>query len=215
MRKLLCISVLLCAALALTACGKKNVANADVTLPAASEQTTALTSGETAAQPVSQPPAETPAEYYTEAATEYTQPATEPESTAAPVTETVAPAESTTQHELKKTGEMEFSDSADNKYLAAVAAKYGLDPSRLAAIYTVPDNNGNIVLYFDGTSDESGRLVRTADTLAAIYTVDAQLNSQCASEDSALNEYSYGEMKVMFFTVTKHIMPQFEKELNG
>lgn len=214
MRKLLCVFVLLCAALALTACGKKNVANADVTLPPVSEQTSAVTSGETA-EPVSQPPTEMPTEYYTEAATEYTQPATEPESTAASAAETTAPAESTTQHELKKTGEMEFSDSAENKYLAAVAKKYGLEPSRLAAIYTVPDNNGNIVLYFDGTTDESGRLVRTADTLAAIYTIDAQMNSQCASENDDLNEYPYGEMKVMYFTVTKHIMPQFEKELNG
>lgn len=119
----------------------------------------------------------------------------------------------TTKKELKKTGEMAFSDSADNKYLAAVVQKYGVSSKNLAAIYTVPDNNGNLVLEFDGTTDADGKLIRNSDTLIAIYTVDKQLNCKRASEDSSLNEYSYGEMKVMFITTTKHIMPEFEEEL--
>lgn len=144
------------------------------------------------------------------------------ESTANPSQTTTEPATQapdtlpeTTKKKLQKTGEMAFSDSADNKYLAAVVSKYGVNSKNLAAIYTVPDNNGNLVLEFDGTTDESGKLVRTSDTLIAIYTVDKELNCKRASEDSSLNEYPYGEMKVMFITTTKHIMPEFENELNG
>lgn len=196
------------------ACGRGEVINADVTLPAGQTETTLPALSETAAtQQFSQPASEA---YTGETSTEAVSEApTEAPETAAPVTEALTEGESTTQYELKKTGEMAFSDSADNKYLAAVAKKYNLDTSLLAAIYTVPDNNGNIVLLFDGSRDDNGRLIRTPDTLKAVYSIDAQLNSECASEDEELNECSFGEMKVILFTVTKHIMPQFEKELNG
>lgn len=213
MKKLFFLSVLLCVSL-FAACGRGEVINADVTLPAGQTETTLPALSETAAtQQFSQPASEA---YTGETSTEAVSEApTEAPETAAPVTEALTEGESTTQYELKKTGEMAFSDSADNKYLAAVAKKYNLDTSLLAAIYTVPDNNGNIVLLFDGSRDDNGRLIRTPDTLKAVYSIDAQLNSECASEDEELNECSFGEMKVILFTVTKHIMPQFEKELNG
>ena len=121
----------------------------------------------------------------------------------------------TTKKQLQKTGEMAFSDDASNKYMKAVVDKYGVDSTRLAAIYTVPDNNGNLVFEFDGSTDENGKLIRNESTLIAIYSVDKELNCKRASEDSSLNEYSYGEMKVMFITTKKHIMPEFQEELNG
>ncbi len=121
----------------------------------------------------------------------------------------------TTKKELQKTGEMAFSDDANNKYIKAVNDKYGVDATRLAAIYTVPDNNGNLVFEFDGSADENGKLIRDESTLIAIYSVDKELTCKRASEDNSLNEYSYGEMKVMFITTTKHILPEFEKELNN
>jgi hypothetical protein len=72
-----------------------------------------------------------------------------------------------------------------------------------------------MVLEFDGSTDGNGKLIRTKDTLIAIYTIDKNLNSKRASENRSLNEYSYGEMKVMFISTTKYIMPEFENELNG
>ena len=53
------------------------------------------------------------------------------------------------------------------------------------------------------------------DYVVAIYTIDKNLNSKRASKDSSLNEYSYGEMMVMYMTTTTYIMPEFEAELNG
>ena len=112
---------------------------------------------------------------------------------------------------IEKTGEMEFSDSADNRYIASVSQKYGVPSERLVALYTVPENDSNIVLEFDGTTNEDGILIRNKSTLIAIYSIDKALNSKRASENKTLNEYSYGEMKVMFFATTTHIMPEFEE----
>ena len=54
---------------------------------------------------------------------------------------------------------MEFSDSPENKYINAVVKKYGTDPKKMVVFYTVPDGNGNIVLEFNGTTDENGNRV--------------------------------------------------------
>ena len=112
---------------------------------------------------------------------------------------------------IEKTGEMEFSDDVQNRYISAVSQKYGVDAKKLVALYTVPENDSNIVLEFDGTTNADGSSVRNKDTLIAIYSIDKALNSKRASEDKNLNEYSYAEMKVMFFTTTNHIMPEFEE----
>lgn len=117
----------------------------------------------------------------------------------------------TTAKVIEKTGEMAFSDDISNRYISAVSQKYNVNARNLVALYTVPENDSNIVLEFDGTENEDGTVVRNKDTLIAIYSIDKELNSKRASEDRSLNEYSYGEMKVMFFTTTSHIMPEFEE----
>lgn len=121
----------------------------------------------------------------------------------------------TTEKVYEKTGEMAFSDSADNKFIKSVAEKYQVDAKNLVVLYTVPENDGNIVLQFDGSKDSNGKLIRNKDTLIAIYTIDKNLNSKRASKSNSLNEYSYGEMMVMYMTTTKYIMPEFEAELKG
>ncbi len=165
---------------------------------------------ETSVTPSStQPVTETPV---TNEITQTQEPSTMQQSPVVTEQETVA---QTTEKVYEKTGEMLFSDSADNKYIKAVTNKYGVDTKTLAALYTVPDNDGNIVLQFDGSTDADGKLIRNESTLIAIYSVDKNLNSKRASEDRSLNEYSYGEMKVMFISTTKYIMPEFQEELNG
>lgn len=129
------------------------------------------------------------------------------------VPETAAPSESSTKYE--RTGESVFTDDPTNKYISSVVSKYNVDPSLLAAVYTIPDADGNIVMEFDGSKDENGKLQRNADTLVAIYTVDKNLNSKRASNDKSKNEYSTIESKTMFFSVTKYIIPKFESELNN
>lgn len=141
---------------------------------------------------------------------EIIEPATVPTPSYAPeATESTTAPQTTKTYE--KTGEMEFSDSADNRYIASISQKYNVPAEMLVALYTVPENDSNIVLQFDGTQNDDGTLKRNKDTLVAIYSIDKALNSKRASEDRSLNEYSYGEMKVMFFTTTNHIMPEFEE----
>lgn len=150
---------------------------------------------------------------------------TEPHSRQSTVTEgvtaalTEAVSQATTQPDTtakyERTGESVFSDDPSNKYIEAVASKYNIDTALLAAVYTIPDADGNIVMEFDGTTDDTGRILRNADTLIAIYTVDKSLNSKRASNDKAKNEYSTIEAKTMFFSVTKYIIPKFENELSN
>ena len=134
-------------------------------------------------------------------------------SQSAATTEKEPAKEESTSSKYTRTGESVFSDDPDNKYISAVASKYNLDKSLLAAVYTIPDADGNMVMEFDGTKDENGKLIRDENTLKAIYTVDKSLNSKRASKDAKLNEYSSIESKTMFFTVTKYIIPKFENEL--
>ncbi len=166
-----------------------------------------------------QAPQSTAVYYYTQAPATDTTTATPivtqaPQTTLAHETSAQDTAQ-TTEKVYEKTGEMAFSDSGDNKYIKAVAQKYSVNSKNLVALYTVPDNDGNIVLEFDGSTDGNGKLVRTKDTLISIYSVDQSLKSKRASENLSLNEYSYGEMKVMFISTTKYIMPEFEAELKG
>ncbi len=129
-----------------------------------------------------------------------------------PVTSTESTAPSTTKV-YEKTGDMAFSDSADNKYIKAVTDKYKINPKNVVVLYTVPDNDGNLVLEFDGSTDSNGKKIRNKDTLVAIYSIDRNLVSKCASEDKSKNEYSYGEMKVIYFSTTTYIMPEFADKL--
>lgn len=162
--------------------------------------------------PTTTAPQATQEEITFEATIEETLPTTEPAALPTPeepVSEsTTAPAPSIS---VEKTGEMAFSDEADNRYISAIATKYGVDAKKLVALYTVPENDSNIVLEFDGSENADGSLIRNKSTLVAIYSIDRGLNSKRASEDKALNEYSYGEMKVMFFSTTTYIMPEFEE----
>ncbi len=214
------VLAIISALLLLCACGKASASkyettdNYNTTVPSTTvphnfyTEAVNISIPETSVTTSTQPVTETPV---TNEATETQQPPTQQ----TPIVTEQETAAQTTEKVYEKTGDMVFSDSADNKYIKAISDKYGVDAKNLAALYTIPDNNGNIVLQFDGSADGSGKLIRNESTLIAIYSIDKNLNSKCASEDRSLNEYSYGEMKVMFISTTKYIMPEFQEELNG
>ena len=140
---------------------------------------------------------------------EITPPATVPTPSSEPEEENTTLPQTTKTYE--KTGEMAFSDDKNNRYIDAVSQKYGVNSENLVALYTVPENDSNLVLEFDGSKNADGTPIRNKSTLIAIYSIDKALNSKRASEDRKLNEYSFGEMKVMFFSTTTYIMPEFEE----
>lgn len=215
------ISIVICTLLALSACASNSEKDNDTYIPTTTETTTEKTINNFHTEQVQvYEPAQS-----TSSATASTENAPMPsnmETLPVPSAQTppTAPLEqteiiTTTEKTYEKTGEMAFSDSADNRYISAISKKYGVDARLLVALYTVPENDSNIVLQFDGTTDSNGKLIRNKDTLVAIYSINKNLESKRASEDRNLNEYSYGEMKVMFMSVTSYIMPEFEAELNG
>lgn len=218
MNKKLIRAIICCACiLTFTACGKTEL-NTESTQPYSSDtapytQTTQSPVSTQAADII--PPTQTQETEITITQTitdmvDIITPATVPTPSQEPESEESTTIPQTTKV-LEKTGEMEFSDKADNRYIASISQKYDVPAERLVALYTVPENDSNIVLEFDGTKNDDGTLKRNKDTLVAIYSIDMALNSKRASEDRNLNEYSYGEMKVMFFSTTTYIMPEFEE----
>lgn len=208
-KRIVCTTVCFVFIFCLCSCGKENNETPDNVIPACSLP---LNTKEYIEAPTTTTPQTTQEDITFEATIVETLPITELATVPTPQepqTEiTTAPKPSIS---VEKTGEMAFSDQPDNRYISAITSKYGVDAKKLVALYTVPENDSNIVLEFDGTENSDGSLVRNKSTLVAIYSIDKELNSKRASEDKALNEYSYGEMKVMFFTTTTYIMTEFEE----
>ena len=208
-KRIICTTVCFVFIFCLCSCGKENNETPDNVIPACSLP---LNTKEYTEAPTTTAPQTTQEEITFEATIVETLPTTELATVPTPQepqTEiTTAPKPSIS---VEKTGEMAFSDQPDNRYISAITSKYGVDAKKLVALYTVPENDSNIVLEFDGTENADGSLVRNKSTLVAIYSIDKELNSKRASEDKSLNEYSYGEMKVMFFTTTTYIMTEFEE----
>ena len=65
-----------------------------------------------------------------------------------------------------------YTDNPSNRYIAAVADRYGVDRSCLVAfIRTDSSEPGANVLQFRGSKDQYGRLITTADELVYVYDV--------------------------------------------
>lgn len=211
MEKFLFTLVIICAVVTLLGCGKKKNTESTAQAPPSTifyTQNTLPSIPENSQQMSETSP-------YPETSAESTGEL--PSETVTDAVHNTAPAETVPSSEVTagKTGDMAFSDDPSNRYISSVASKYGVDPSTLAVLYTVPQNDSNIVLEFDGTKNSNGTLIRNSDTLIAIYSIDASLNSKCASKNKAKNEYPYGEMMVMFISVNQYILPEFQNELNG
>lgn len=107
-------------------------------------------------------------------------------------------------------GRMEVSLDPANAFIAAVAAG-GVDPSLLAAVYTVPQNGQNYVFEFSGAE-------RTARTLRRVYLLDesAAVRSVAAADQAERVNISAAEnwfcMNVLIRGV---VFPAVEARLNG
>lgn len=120
----------------------------------------------------------------------------------------------------KRKGIIAFSDSADNKYIKLISKKYNVSASLLAAIFTIPyegmeaESDGNMVLRFDGSKDDKGKLIRTKDTLETIYMIDAKGDCKRLSVDgSESSDFKELQKRAILYAVKDEIMPKFQKEL--
>ncbi len=187
------IFVLCAALLLLCACGNGAV-SAEVTATVSTAQTTVPT------QTTEAPPSAGSAE------TQAAAPQTTQASTTLPFGITMPEEDYTTM----------FTDDPSNKFIAAVAQKYGLDTSLLAAVYTEPVSDSNQVWQFNGKTDSSGKLLRNADTLQYVYSISADC-SQIKRTGGLTGNDGYNAVSgYVVFTTTKQMMlPEFEAELNA
>lgn len=113
-------------------------------------------------------------------------------------------------------GEMHFSQSASNKFIAIVNASREIDASLLVSVYSLPDTGQNYVLEFNGSTDGAGRLVRTADTLRRVYLIDtsgAIKYVAAASSDETENVSSVENWFCMEVIMKQMIMPEIADDL--
>lgn len=131
--------------------------------------------------------------------------------------ETQSITETTTMSALEKLETSEvvtyYSENSNNKYICAVAEKYGVDKSTLVAlIRTKAQNPGATVLQFSGKLDENGELIKTKSELKYVYEIsDSDGTIKRAAENSSENDgYSASESRTIFMLTKQFIVPELE-----
>ena len=111
-----------------------------------------------------------------------------------------------------------YSDNPNNKYIVAVADRYGVDKACLVAfIRTNSSVPGANVLQFKGNRDASGNLITTKDELVYVYDVlDDGTFRKTNREGTEIDGYSgipFANIaaKATFKLTEEQIMPNIEK----
>lgn len=107
-----------------------------------------------------------------------------------------------------------YSENPDNKYICAVADKYGVDKSRLIAlIRTNAQNSGATVLEFSGKTDSDGQLVKDGNELKAVYEVaDSDGTIRKATGKMSGNDgYNFAQSLAAFQLTKEFIIPQLDQ----
>lgn len=107
-----------------------------------------------------------------------------------------------------------YSENPNNKYICAVADKYGVDKSRLVAlIRTKAQNPGATVLEFSGETDSEGQLIKDGNELRAVYEVtDSDGTIRKATGKMSGNDgYNFAQSLATFQLTKEFIIPQLDK----
>lgn len=129
--------------------------------------------------------------------------------------QTTAPAQTAAQFTSAQ-GSMIVDTSADNRFIKIVADAKGISPSLLTAVYVLPDTGQNYVMEWNGTTDASGKLLRTADAVRRCYLIDTagQIGDIAATDFNECVGMSRLENSVAMETLIKGILiPQIERSL--
>ncbi len=110
--------------------------------------------------------------------------------------------------ELEKNGDNKLSDDPENEFIKLVSEQYKIDPSRLVAIYSEPDTGTNFVLEF--RKDLTGKIVKSPNTLIAVYHIDINKNITKSSSFS-----TDPEQVITFQLVKKLVIKQYPDYFTG
>lgn len=103
-----------------------------------------------------------------------------------------------------------FSDNPNNKYIAKIVNKYGVDANNLIALVKVNAQfPSGMVLEFSGKRDANGELVMTYNELIYVYNIDDSTNKITRAGKSGGNEgISAMESKITFALMKEYFIPQ-------
>lgn len=143
------------------------------------------------------------------------------EETVTKKSESNSSAESTTEsttlsdlEDLKNTEAVTYySVNPNNKYICAVAKKYGEEKSNLVALIRVnAQNPGATVLQFSGKTDENGELLKTKEELKYVYEVNDETGEirKASGKMSDNDGYSFVESVTIFQLIKEFILPYID-----
>ena len=120
--------------------------------------------------------------------------------------------ETTTQDSTKPV--TYYAENADNFYIKAIAKAYAAEPSHLVAlIRTNTKTEGATVLEFSGQTDANGTLLKTSNTLVAVYDMNKAATSiRKATPDGSGNVgYQKSEGDAVIALAKRFILPNLDK----
>lgn len=105
-----------------------------------------------------------------------------------------------------------YSENPNNRYIQAVAKKYGKDPSTIIALIRVNSQTpGATVLQFTGERDENGELIKNENTLKYVYDVRDDGTIKKASGKKTDNDgYTHVESYINYNLAIKYLIPQLD-----
>ncbi|MBQ6020441.1 MAG: hypothetical protein IJL26_09725 [Clostridia bacterium] len=136
---------------------------------------------------------------------------------AAPQTDPEAPADGPAAQYTSADGSLHVDVSPENRFIQIVSKQSGISPSLLTAVYTLPDKGQNYVLEWNGETDASGKILRTADTVRRCYLIDisGRITDVAASDFNESVGMNRIENSVAMESMIKKILiPAIEKAIN-
>ena len=107
--------------------------------------------------------------------------------------------------------EVFFSDNPNNRYICAVADKYGVDKSNLIALIKVNATFPSaLVLEFNGNRNANGELIMTYSELKYVYNIDEVKGTlvRAGKNGKGNDGVNFVESKMLFLMMEEYFIPE-------
>ena len=107
--------------------------------------------------------------------------------------------------------EVYFTDNPENKYIIAIADKYGSKKENLIALVKVNAEFPSVyVLEFSGKRDSNGDLLMTYDELKCVYEINESKNTIVKASKNGLNNdgVNFVEAKILVTLTKEYFIPE-------
>ena len=107
--------------------------------------------------------------------------------------------------------EVYFTDNPENKYIIAIADKYGSKKENLIALVKVNAEFPSVyVLEFSGKRDSNGELLMSYDELKCVYEINESKNTIVKASKNGLNNdgVNFVEAKILITLTKEYFIPE-------